>query len=546
MLFVMTTNIAFSQINVNKLKDKVKSEVNKNLNSNDAGNTNNSNNSNVTKGNSSTMPDAQAKQMRDYYESRIEVAKSWPFEVHPNTFQPTMFDYIETLNMPEFEKQMQADKAKYPALFKFHGMESQKPSGMEFGSGGSGQSNDENLKWINLHITKYYEWKDKIVKQQQQLAQVVQKYIVDAEQARDNEKIEKAALAVRAANALKSIQPDNPMVDDLIKTALTVQDKSFDDIKHIFASQVHKENYKKVVGFKAASITIGKEDKSLMSNEIVAGEPFTIVAYFGNYMKDLGLTSNASGLPLKVAPTMEWQDSPGNDYNIFARQRMFSSKATVEKLHGQSYFVFELFPDPATVKYQSHLEYIPHLNFVKWLTFQMPGEYTYYFKFTGGAVDGGDLATGSFKIKLTREGIDKCKAYYEKLREAKIKAVTFNDEYGCVDSKAKIGSKNNMEKYGELIKLTCAQTGQVMKPWPNDNIVNNYTGQGYGVFKQADGTYEIISVQFSRSPSSSEFDFAGISIMNDYELNGSVNIRAELKKNGYEMTKEGIDKCAKW
>jgi len=85
-----------------------------------------------------------------------------------------------------------------------------------------------------------------------------------------------------------------------------------------------------------------------------------------------------------------------------------------------------------------------------------------------------------------------------------------------------------------------------MKPWPNENQVEYFTGAGYGVFKRTDGKYEIIRLDFRKSPGSSQFDFSGANVMSHYEIEGSMTIKSEVLNLGYEISKEGIDKCTIW
>jgi len=185
------------------------------------------------------------------------------------------------------------------------------------------------------------------------------------------------------------------------------------------------------------------------------------------------------------------------------------------------------------------------MNFVKWLTYQMPGKYQFYIQFsTGAAVS--TLADNTFTINLTQEAISELKIYYNKLSQKKLQAVTFNQSAGCNDKKTTIGKKDDMNKYGELIKLSCKETGKVMQPWLKEHLVEYFTGAGYGVFKQTDGKYEIIKLTFRKAPTEKIFSFYGAEIMSHYEIEGSTAIKSEIMKYGYEITKEGIDKCTIW
>jgi len=539
----LVSNLQLKGQTLKELKEKAKKEAQNKMNkNNNSGNSNGNSNTSIMNSKANHPQGNEADAMYELYKYRTGISENWPYSVDAGNFYESYINAIEILDMPNFEQQMANDKSKYPDLFKFHGIESTKPSQMEFGSGGSEQPSEENLKWINIYITKYYQWKDKIRTEQNALNQCVQTKIVDAQQAMAQDKIDKGKLAVRTAKAIKSILPDNPMIDDLIKNAQTTLDKCFTDVKHLLTGKVHQDHYKEIVGF-TEKPAIGSENIGKISNEISVGKPFYIVGYFADQIKNLGVTTTYKGVGTTCSPTLICELI--TDKSIYARQRMYWNTEMIQKVKEQSYFVYNLFPDINSIDFKSHLEYIPTLNIIKWLTYQMPGDYSFNFTFSDGSA-GGELASSVFKIKLTKENIAELKEYHSKLMAKKIAAVTFNNENGCTDTKAKIGGKENMAKYGELIKLTCAETGKVMKPWPNDHLVNNYTASGYGVFKKSDGRYEIISVQYSRPPTSSEWTFASISLLNNFELYGNFNINAEIIDYGYEISKEGIEKCSAW
>jgi len=527
------TNGVNAQIDLNKIKNKVKNKTNQDQNENNA-KTNDNKNQNVT--------NEDFKGMRSYYESKTEVCKSWPNTVFSSYDFKPLIPEIKNLDMPNFEKEMESHKAKYKDIFLFYDL-GEIPNGMQKAPNTRKPwETDDDRYWINDAAVKYYKWKAKVAEQRQDLAQLANNYINNAETAQQSEKLEKAMLAIEVVQAIKSIQPDNSQISDLEKRAYQVQDKCFDDVRHLMTGEMHKTNFKKIVGFTKQPI-VGKEDKTTVSNEISPGKPFYLVAYFSNKISELDLKGHINGIPTSKTPIMEWKQV-GTDNN-YGRMQMYWNEEMMKTVREQSYFVFDMFPDINTVNYKSHVEYIPVMNFVKWLTYQMPGKYQFYIQFsTGAAVS--TLADNTFTINLTQEAISELKIYYNKLSQKKLQAVTFNQSAGCNDKKTTIGKKDDMNKYGELIKLSCKETGKVMQPWLKEHLVEYFTGAGYGVFKQTDGKYEIIKLTFRKAPTEKIFSFYGAEIMSHYEIEGSTAIKSEIMKYGYEITKEGIDKCTIW
>jgi len=531
---------SFSQFGLNKLKDKVKKDDPKTTESVEA-----------TGG-------GDYKKMADYYKEKLDMLNSYPFVFYnfgSRVWTESDVNEIEKFNMPEVLEKMRQDKEKEPKLFKVYlkdvpnsGYNTMTRSTVPSFADQADESfpyRDDDARKVNEFYCKYVYWKQETAAKRRDLAASLQKLIAKTDEVMESEKISTAQLAHRGVQAAKAIQPDNPMIDDIMKQAKQNLDKTYSKMGDMLTGEFHKTYLKKIAGF-TSEPKIGSESSSALSNTITAGKPFYLVGYFSGYMKDLDLVNNSSGLPVRQAPTMFWREKGRN--GLWNYQRWYSNAERMEKVYkNQSYFVINLFPEIDKVNYDSHLEYIPYLNFAKWITYQIPGEYEFEFGFyNGAAYDYNGFAAGNFKLLLTQSDIDNVKAYYEKMLSKKIQSVTFNDQYGCTNAKGKIGRADQMKKYGELIKITVAQTNQVMKPWPNEHIVNNYVGLGYGIFKKNDGKYEIIAMGFTRAPSSKEWDFSTIHIPSDYELYGDFPVKAQLLEHGYEMTKDGIEKCKKW
>lgn len=484
---------------------------------------------------------SNAAEVRAFVTDRAQISRSWPYDVHANSIDIVHIERIENLNMQEFEEKLNEYKKSSPALFQVHG-HGQVPSGMSKGQGNRPWDSDSDEFWANDYIHKYYLWKDKIAQQTDGFIEVINKYNSDAETAMDRFKLEKGYNAVRVALAIQSINPGNSQIESMVAKSRQVQDKCFEQVKHLLTGDMHKSNIKKLVAFNAPQ-TIGKENANQIINEIVPGKPFYLVGYFTDQLINLDCKGHISGIPYTKAPLLEWKQVGAE--HIYGRMQLYWNEGMVSKLQEQSYFMFEMFPDPQKVNFNSHVEYIPIMNFVKWLTLQNPGTYEFYFKFSNGAATN-VMAENTFKVRLTKESIAELNKYYDQLEEKRIKAVTFNQGGGCTDVKSSIGNSGELKKYGETVKITVKETGPVYKPWPNEHLVDYYVGYGYGVFKRTDGKHEIILLNFRRAPGEQNFSFFGANQMNHYEVFGSTPITFPVLSLGYEISTEGINKCTMW
>jgi hypothetical protein len=552
-IIALIPNTASAQIDLKKLKNKAKEKISGNKDDNQNQNPN-SNNTNLSAGNKSVD---DFTEMGNFYSSKTYLLGQYPF-VHYNfgafEWTQTSLDVINEFDMQATLQRMEQDKQKYPKLFMVYpkslptsGMNVMTRNDIPAFADKAGETEDfpykdENAAKVKDFYETYVFWKNVSSGKQRDVAQMLNKMISTAETGLSSEKLDKIGMAEKCLLALKSIQPENVMIADIEKRIFQAKEKIYQDLGDVITGEFHKKYVKKLVGFSSKPV-IGKENESAVTNEIIPGKPFYIVGYLPEKLKNLSITGHIKGIPYTIPPKLEWSQL-GVDNNS-GRMQLYWNESMLEAVKEQSYYIFEMFPDVNSINFKSHVEYIPIMNMVKWFTYQLPGEYEFDFKYVG-SMNHPFVAQNTFKVKLTPESIEDIKAYYNKLAEKKLKAVTINNAAGCTDQKARIGGKDAMKKYGEAIKITCAESGRVMKPWPNENQVEYYTGFGYGVFKRTDGKYEIIRLDFRRSPSSSEFDFSGANTMSHYEIEGDTNIRSETLNLGYEITKEGIEKCTMW
>ena len=451
---------------------------------------------------------------------------------------------------PAFEAMMKKDVAAHPKFFRLYPKQLKNKSGMgtitknnfdEFTSyrlAGEDEDPPANSNDIKDFYIRYCYWRNIMDKDVSKVMSEATKVIAKAAEAKLQDKIDMSKFAIRYCKAVKIMYPENPMSNDLIARAEATLLKSWDDVRHLLSGKMHKAHYKELVGYNEKPI-IGKENEAAITNEIIPGKPFYFVGYFADKIDKLKINAYYKGKPVTATPTLGWH-LVGDKHGVYGGQATYWDWDIIKIVKEQTYFVFNLFPKIEEINYKSHIQYIPILNIITWLTYQMPGEYEFEFSLSGGAV-------GTFKIKLTKESIAELKKYQEQLKAKKLEAVSFNGENGCDNSStAQLGGVENMRKHGEIIRFTIAQTGQVMMPWPNNKQVKNYVGSGWGVFKQPNGKYEIISLGFSRAASSNLWSFTSCNTSSDYELKGSIPIKPEILKLGYEILEKNINKCVKW
>lgn len=479
--------------------------------------------------------------LRQITDNRTEVCSSWPYEVHAFSFTAWHLEGLEKLNTVEFETMLESYRKSNPSLFVYYGFKDL-PSGMKKGSGDKPWNANSDEDQINYNLSIYFEWKDKIATQSNDVLALCEKAISDAESALDSEKLEKAAYAVRLATVFTAVFPENSQILAVKKRAEESADKCFESVKHLLTGEMHKTNIKKLVAFNSAQ-NLGSENSNAISREIVPGQSFYLIGYFTDKLENLDCTGHINGIPVTKAPLLEWKVVGAE--HIYGRMQLYWNEEMIQTLREQSYFCFDMFPDASQVNYKSNIQYLPVLNLVKWLSMLSPGDYQINFKFSNGAATN-VLAENTFSISINDESLQALNDYYKKLDVLRIAATGFNPAAGCTDQKDRIGNKDGMAQYGEVIKLTCAETGQVMKPWPNDHIVDFYTGEGYGVFKRTDGKYEIIKLEYRKQPASTEFDFFSASVFDHAEIEGNPSVKPEVLNLGYEIPQAGIEKCIVW
>lgn len=499
------------------------------------------------------MTDAQAEGLLAFYKPLGEAADRFPYEVRGDNLQGTSgtkscdanlyVDVMEQMDWPNLSQRLARDQVQYPAVFAYYGIEEPGRYGdMAYGGNRRApwEGNSQKAQELNSALQLIYEWRGKIDGKERELAQNIQHYLNLTENAQDLEKVDCALMAVRFVSAVRSIQPGNPLLGDLESEANRALDKQLTNISHLLTGPFHKSHLRQTVALRPG-VALGSETEADVVSTITVPENATLVGYFQS--------SNEAG---GGVPSLTWFEVTDAYYermaNNFAEPSpeqylpMYVGDRVKDALEAQGHMAFELFPDPASLNYASHLQYIPHLNFARYLTQQLPGTYTYKFRWGKN----NPMATGSVTFEITPEGRDALKAYYDDLMAKKIDTVTFPME-SCQDRRSSITNLDHLSKYGTLLKIDYEQTGDIMFPWPRDHEVQWNTAAGWAAFEKADGRVEVIPLEFRKDPSASRWDFHSIGFTpDDYAMTGTVNVNPELLQFGYEMRKANVNTCTAW
>ncbi len=496
--------------------------------------------------------------MMSYYKGKAELLREMPSSVSssflvpedPENPSPTV-RILLTIDYPALAKRMEEDRSKTPKYFYALKNRLHTPAkGQDLKDGKEAGITTPDEEEINESINKILLWKDKMESAQGECARGVSVCIAKGDQVTHSNDVKMAyyEAAGAMAKSFKSMFPDNPVFDDLVRESNAALDKVMTNFAHLFTGEFHKKNIKKVVGFKSPQI-IGKENSADVITEITPGQPFYMIAYFRQTVKELGATKNDPDFGYSVAtlPKAFFKEST-EDKGVSSFIRLYDVGGKDQPAMKQAYVIYDLLPDPDKTNYKSHLQYLPALHFTKWMLSLTPGVHEIIFGLDANGYDDKFAATTRLKINLDSKGKESLKAYYEKLWAKKLSMVVFPDQYGSTDQQNEIPNAIELAKYGKLIKLTCAQTGTVMKPFPNQTQVNNFVGTGHGLFLRDDGKYEIINLGFSRQPSEQKFRWTGLGVgPDDYTLSSTgYQIKPTLISFGYEIPKENISKTGNW
>ncbi|MCA8920391.1 MAG: hypothetical protein KDD82_01205, partial [Planctomycetes bacterium] len=308
----------------------------------------------------------------------------------------------------------------------------------------------------------------------------------------------------------------------------------------------HREHLRELVAFSSRP-TLGSERAEQVVAELTPGKPLYLRGYLTQSVKSLDFKRRDSTLGYETTriPDLKFRlaGSTAEPWRL-----PVYSKLSGDALEAVGVVEVDLLPDPATTAYDSHLAYLPALHFARWLLELPDGEHELELATNGSVTLDVDKpgAYGRLKVSMNRGSRTALKAYYDALWAKKLAAVVYPDAFGVTDLKGQIPNADHLAKYGTLLKLTCAETNKVMKPFPNQTQVDNYVGQGFGLFER-DGRYEIIALSFSRKPSEAGLRFTALrGIPDDYTLAGPTQFGPTLVEFGYEIPKANLSKTGSW
>jgi len=519
-----------------KVKDKIKPNKKKKTRTRTSSRRTNSRSN---RGSSARMPKGMtaelAKEYKAFYKAKYELsANSWYHPTNASSkFMAEKLPTLKKLNYPALRKRMDEDRKKFPKMFE------------KYGYGNSASSAPTaDLYWANNYVVKIVAWEKQLANEEKYMPGAVQHWITQCENTKGPNKIQYAQDAIALADALLTIKPQNDLLKEYKQEAQKTLDKSLTNFREYITSDFHKTHLKQVVVFSKGPKNMGKNamgkpkfdvDESSIINTIIPGKPAHVIGFFAATNKQGG------GVPSLVFNMTK----VGEKYNKHAKntQTMYFRTMDRGKLKDQAFYIFNLFPDPK-IQYKSHIAYIPHLNFTKYLLQQVPGKYN--IEFTWGRSN--PMAKGSFMLDLSIENRKKLKEYYNQLMSTKIAAVTMPGSGNCVDQAHKVVNKDHLNKYGKRLKLVFhGPGGKIMKPWPNNHQVEWYTAQGYGAFEK-DGKVEIIHLEFRRAPTATRWKWHSIGKTGGHLSMQTTNggIKPEMLNFGYEMKKANVNKCSSW
>jgi hypothetical protein len=449
------------------------------------------------------------------------------------------------INWKTLSEELEKDKSIYPDLFVYYGVnEKGKYADLPWKGNQTapweGQNTDAGT--VNVYLRAIYEFKAGIIDQDSKLTEIVQLAIHLAEHAMPKDKIDKAIAAQQWLEIVRSFSPKNPGLNDLEKEVNLLLNEALGSIEHLLTGEFHKTNLKKIIGFNAP-VEPGKENPDNVITSFEAGTPVYLIGYFQTDMKSTG------GLPTLKMIHFDEEYKAGVAKGLAENlekeylQPMYVAPDTRADIEKQGHFTYALFPDVNSLNYDSHLEYIPHLNFAKWVLSLQPGEYDLDFIF--GIRN--EMARSPFKMIVNAQSKPKIEAYYSALYEKKVNSVTFPLP-GCQNKALAISNAGELAKFGTVLKLDYDQTEDLKFPWPRDNEIQFNTASGYGVFEK-NGKVEIIRLEFRKSPSEEQFSFHSIGPKpTDLHMQcpDQFFIKPEILNYGYEMRKENIFRCKVW
>ena len=307
----------------------------------------------------------------------------------------------------------------------------------------------------------------------------------------------------------------------------------------IDSSDFGKKYVNQIIGFKDL-VAIGSEQEHLVNNVIRIGEPTYIVGYFEKNMASTGGIPSMR-LRLKKAGAKE---SDRNEWLYDCIQPSYIRAPSRDLLQDSLFLRFAFFPDPDSLHFESHLEFVPYYNVALWLSTLPVG--VYELTFTMGLRT--EMAQGQFIVQVNPGDNAKAKGYLDKLFSRKLNSTKFPLP-SCQNKAGAIPNVQELSRFGKLIKVDYVATGEEIEVQLSKKEKIKYIlAKGVGIF-EVDGKYELVNLEFRKEKGTSYYEYTGpgpkpmdlILKCNDEDV-----IFPRIHRNGYEIPKENIYYCQYW
>lgn len=571
-VMLLSTNMLCAQINLKKLKEQVTktpAEGNKDSqnqsNSSPNNQTQSSSNSGSSSGNKSQGPgltkDEETAWMV-YYQDAVAEARAmvWREGLYDGYFMNMI--QIDSRKMNRFlffidglDKKIETDKKRMKEPFMFYGNQSNMPEGMEYGGPNRDFLGSRLGTGVNKNITEYYNWRATVkTKYYAEFAKNVQQYTDKSKSLVAEGKnalgfaFRYANAAMQLSNAIANFQPANQEIAKAKKDAEAQHSAVLAALRPSLSGNFHESKLEQISIFNQKQMP-GKESREQEIQEIIPGKPTYMIAYAVDPLTNLGAKSVLSSGNRPKLPYLQLKNITKDDQSEPVVLPIYCNEPIFSKMKEAFYVEFDMFPDLAKTNYESHLNYMPSLHLTQFFLTQPVG--TYKYELFLGEVNGTIGPKSVFTIKITDESKAALQAYHDQMWAKKLASVTFNTEYGAGDDRNQVMNWQDLGRHGKLIKLSVAQTGKVMKPWPNENQVESFVGSGWILVERTDGKHEVIGYSFVKKAGDKLWRVTAVASDMDYytlmvpSTIGS-KIAAKRLELGYEIPAANISKGNIW
>ena len=494
------------------------------------------------------MGAARVAELKAYYEPKGRAAaETMTFAETPWTLDCSRPNHVtrnlEIMDWAHLSQQMEADKKEYPELFKYYGIPSSKYGHMEYG----GQTSNQNplpfsgdLVAVNRALENLYEWQAVMQKGGKQLVQNLQTMLNSAANAPKAGQMMCYRNTARLLEAMKIAIPAHTSIAELAQQAQQAINRSVENMGTLITGSMHRQHIGEIVVYSSPQQP-GKENAAQILETIV---PLQDRAFIMGYFA--GTNREGGGIPTLGWTVVDAQTTAAKaaapDYPARYHQPMYEGAQVKNQMQDKAWMAFELLPNVSTANYTSHLQFIPHLNFAKWLSQQAPGRLTLVFRWGRQNLM---AASRPVTFVLTPESQQALRKYYDALMARKIAAVSF--PAGCTDMRSTLTNLADLDKYGTILKINYSPTGNIMKPFPHQKEIDWNTASGYAVFEN-NGKCEVVQLEFRKKPADTQWKWWSVGALPTHLTleGGTMRITPEVLNNGYEMKKENAALCKPW